>query len=384
MSNGAYSADKAAAHPDRLRVLREGGHPYPVHLHLIIADLCNLACPGCAYRMPGYSSNEHFGVVDPVTHAVNNNPARFLPAEMVRTILRDCVTMGTRAVEFTGGGEPTIHPDAKALIGEAQDLGLDTALITNGLLLANRDLMGVAARTQWTRISIDAATPETYGKVRPSLGGGNGTNLKVVLAALAHLRSVRDAIGSKCVIGAGFVVQKENAHEVYEAVRLYREAGADNVRISGLFTTEGDRYHEGHYVLAREQERRAIADFDMCDGFRVYGRFAEKVDDLHGAPDYPDCHYQRFTTYVAGDGNAYRCCVTSYNEHGFLGALAAHGGSLKALWDAPETRARFDGFDARSCARCQFNDRNLAIHRLITTPRLPAVPKDEVVHPYFV
>jgi MoaA/NifB/PqqE/SkfB family radical SAM enzyme len=383
MSNGAYSPDKAAAHPDRLRALRAGAYPYPVHLHLIIADLCNLACPGCAYRMPGYSSNEHFGVVDPVTHAVNNNPARFLPTATVKRVLDDCIAMGTRAVEFTGGGEPTLHPDARELLTYAQVRGLDTALITNGLLLDTRDLFDAAVRTQWCRISIDAATPETYGRVRPGLGGGNGGNLDRVLDALTTLRKLRDAKGTLCVIGAGFVVQKENWHEIHEAVRLFKDAGADNVRISGLFSPEGDRYHTEHYEAAAALERRAVAEFDGKDGFRVYGRFAEKVDDLHGAPAYPTCHYQRLTTYLGGDGNVYRCCVTSYNRQGFLGSIGSHGGSLRALWDAPETRALLDGFDARSCARCQFNDRNRAIDALLRAPTLPAPPSD-LVHPGFV
>lgn len=385
MSNGAYSANKAAAHPDRLLTLREGGHPYPVHLHLIVADLCNLACPGCAYRMPDYPSNVLFKVEDPVTHVVNNNPARFLPTETVQTILRDCVAMGTRAIEFTGGGEPTLHPDFRALIMEAQALGLDTALITNGLLLENRDLYAAAIRTSWCRISIDAATAETYGRVRPGVGGGGAVkNFARALDALTTLRKLRDAAGTQCVIGVGFVVQKENWHEIHEAVRLYRDAGADNVRISGLFTPQGDAYHAEHYEAARDLERRAVADFDMRDGYRVYGRFAEKVDDLHGPPTYQTCHYQRFTTYVGGDGNVYRCCVNAYNPQGLLGRLADYGGSLRALWDAQSTREDFAGFDARACRICQFNDRNRSIAHLLAQPRLPVVPKDEVVHPYFV
>ncbi len=47
MSDNAYAPDKILAHPETLKVLREGGHPYPLHLHLILSDLCNLDCPGC-------------------------------------------------------------------------------------------------------------------------------------------------------------------------------------------------------------------------------------------------------------------------------------------------------------------------------------------------
>lgn len=378
MSNGAYSPDKAAAHPERLKLLREGGNPYPVHLHLIVADLCNLDCPGCAYRMSGYSSNALFAGPNG-----EKNPSRFLSAETVHRILADCRAMGTKAVEFTGGGEPTLHPDIGDFLATAQGLGLDTALITNGLLLRQRGLLDLASRTVWTRISIDAATPEVYGRVRPGLGAPNGRNLLKALDNLTGLRSARDTNKSGCTVGAGFVVQKDNWHEIHEAVRLYREAGADNVRISGLFTPEGDDYHTGYFRYAQELERKAIADFDGKDGFRVYGRFAEKVDDLHGPPSYETCHYQRFTTYVGGDGNVYRCCVTSYNEHGLLGSLHDHGGSLMDLWDSAAVREKLMHFDARSCTRCQFNDRNKAVEALLKLPVLPPPPAG-IVHPSFV
>jgi MoaA/NifB/PqqE/SkfB family radical SAM enzyme len=375
-STGAYSPDKAAAHPDRLKILREGGNPYPVHLHLIISDLCNLDCPGCAYRMSGYTSNQLFRG----EHG-ERNPNRMLDTLTVRQVLSDCASMGTKAVEFTGGGEPTVHPDARDLIEYAQNLALDTALITNGLLLGKRDLFTVAARTVWTRISIDAATEQVYGAVRPGLGGSHGENLRMVLRNMETLRNVRDTAKTPMTLGAGFVVQRENWHELYEAVRLYREWGADNVRISGLFTPAGDQYHLSHYEAARDLEARAIRDFDS-DGFRVYGRFAEKVGDLHGPPDYPTCHYQRFTTYIGGDGAVYRCCVTSYNRQGFLGKLSDFQGSLRSLWDDTVIRARLDHFDARTCERCQFNDRNRAIARLIANP--DAVVPTDVLHPTFV
>lgn len=371
MSGGAYSPDKAAAFPDRLLQLR--AHPYPVHLHLVLSDLCNLDCPGCAYRLKGYSSNELF---DDGTR----NPRRFLATKMVKQILDDCAQMGTKGIEFTGGGEPTLHRDLGALLRYAQELGLDTALVTNGLRMGG--LYETAARCQWVRISVDAASDHTYSRVRPSLGGGDGRNLQRVLAAMEQLRKTVDAERAGCTIGAGFVVQRDNWREIHEAVRLCRDHGAHNVRVSGLFTPEGAAYHAPHFEAARELEQRAVADFDG-EGFRVYGRFGEKVDDLRdGAPDYRTCHYQRLTTYVAGDGRLYRCCIQAYSRLGFLADLREHGGSLKAAWDSVAVRHALMDFDARGCVRCQFNDRNRAIARLLEQRQVHH--PDAVVHPSFV
>lgn len=383
-STGAYSPDKALAWPDRLVALRAGGQPYPVHVHLILSDLCNLSCPGCAYRMEDYSSAKLFATVD--EHGFRNaNPNRMLDGALVERMLRQFAEIGVRGVECTGGGEPTLHPDFARLYALGLDLGLDMALITNGLLLARRpELFALVARSTWFRVSIDAATEQTYGVVRPSLGAPHGENIHRALAAIRGVRDARDAAKAACSVGAGFVVQRENWQEIHDAVRIYREAGADNVRISGLFSVERDRYFDGWRERAEELEARAVADFDGKDGFRVHGRLREKVADLVSAPDYKVCDYQQLTTYVGGDGSVYRCCVTAYNPTGLVAKLDDFGGDFKALWDSQVKHARFANFDAsRSCTHCQFNDRNRAIRAAVEAPELPPAPEG-VVHPSFV
>jgi len=375
MSRDAYAPDKILAHPETLKVLREGGHPYPLHLHLILSDLCNLDCPGCAYRMSGYPSSELF--IDPKA-AIPRNPNRMLETALVESVLRDCAEMGTRAVEMTGGGEPTVHPDCAHLLDYAQNLGLDTALITNGILLPK--IGAPAARTQWLRISIDAATPETYARVRPGFGSVNHFEraCKGVRWAVEERWSENEIGATNCTIGVGFVIQAENYHEIVAATALAYALGADNIRISGLFTPQGDMYHAPFREAARKRAEEAVAQFDGApiDGrppFRVFNRYGEKLSDLSAPPDYSRCSYQRVTTYLGADANLYRCCVTSYSKHGLLGNIRDAAG-LKALWDHASTRAELDCFDARSCERCQFSDRNRAINAA-STP---------IVHPYFV
>jgi MoaA/NifB/PqqE/SkfB family radical SAM enzyme len=342
-----------------------------------------LVVHNCAYRLPGYSSNELFGERDPITGIVNNNPKRFLPLDGIVRVLDDCVRIGLRACEITGGGESTLHPEITRILECVVARDLEGALITHGLLLARKGLFDLAGLCAWTRISIDAATENVYGAVRPSLGGPHGENLRVALRALEGVRAARDVVNPANVLGAGFVVQPANWHEIYDAVRLYREHGADNVRISGAFTPEKDRLHAPYREAAEELERRAVADFDGKGGFRVYGRFHAKCEDLSAPPDYPDCHYQKFTTYLGGDGWLYRCCVQSYSLHGRLAYLPQYGWSLKAAWDAPETQAKLKNFDARSCGLCQYNNINRSIAKILREPPVVVDP-NTILHRNFV
>jgi radical SAM protein with 4Fe4S-binding SPASM domain len=362
MSTGAYSPSKAICYPERIKALREGKPIYPVHLHLILSDLCQLSCPGCSYRADGFRSTELFRGPNG-----EKNPARFLPLGITYRVLDDCAEMGTTAVEITGGGEPTLHPNFMDLVSYAQDfLHLHTALITNGLRLG-RDIAYRACKGSWFRISIDAATPQTYALVRP--GGGspsvNAVNFNLATLGLRTVRAMRNEMASlsDCVIGAGFVVQKDNWHEIYDAAKLYRELGADNVRISGLFSPEGDRYFDGWRVEAIALEQRAIKELTR-PGFAVYGRLSEKIADLQAQPTRQRCWYHHFTLYLGANGDVYHCCNLAYTKQGKIGNVIEAGG-LKKLLDRPEVQQGLVDFDARQCPACQFNDRNDAMDRAI-------------------
>ena len=55
-----YSQLKPVFWLDRLHSLRDGIAPAPVHVQLVLSDLCNQDCGFCAYRMSSGLSNELF------------------------------------------------------------------------------------------------------------------------------------------------------------------------------------------------------------------------------------------------------------------------------------------------------------------------------------
>lgn len=99
-----YSTLKAFKYPDRLEAIKSGHPAGPVHVQIILSDLCNQNCHFCAYRDPSYTSSQLFHIDG------NYNPNRMIPLDKVLEILDDCVEMGVRAIQLTGGGEPTVHP----------------------------------------------------------------------------------------------------------------------------------------------------------------------------------------------------------------------------------------------------------------------------------
>ena len=344
-----YSTSKPVYHTDRMEILRSGGQPYPVHVEIIISDFCNHDCGFCAYRMSGYTSNQLFQIEEGQTRKARN-PRRMIPKEKVFEILDDCKEMDVKAIQFTGGGEPTIHPDFVEIVKYAQDFGFDTALITNGNMLHKADQREVIRKMTWMRVSIDASVASHYAEER-------GVSVKSWERMLLGVRKlVKECEGSnqRPVIGAGFVVTPRNWVQIHDSVKLYKELGFDNVRLGLMFNPDNadpfkDYRHDMNYLATK-----SVEDFSD-DRFTVINRVSEKYDELDkGSPDFEFCAYQHFTTYIGGDLNVYRCCVYAYNLHGLVGSLENQ--SFKDMWDSRDKEDNFHSFNPKECERCQFTE----------------------------
>ncbi|HZQ44468.1 MAG TPA: radical SAM protein [Acidobacteriaceae bacterium] len=330
-----YSTLKALKFYDRIEAMRGGRVAGPVHVQLILSDLCNQSCHFCAYRDPKYTSSQLFHI------AGNYNPNRMLPFDKVVEILDDCAELGVKAIQLTGGGEPSVYPRFDDVVDAIVERGMQWALVTNGVI-QKWDYSSAA----WVRVSIDAGDGDTYSKIR-SVPRGHWE------AAWKTVRKYR--------CGVGFVVTPENWGGIYQAARTAKECGASNIRIGAQFSEEGASLFDGiaESAAALVLEAQMLAD----DNFEVINRFDEKLSELdQGAPDYERCGYQHFTTYIGADQNLYRCCVYAYNERGKIASL--QGRRFKDVW-RETAMADFGAFDARGCARCQFNHINRNINEVL-------------------
>lgn len=355
-----YASDKIAFHLPVLEQLRRGEQPNPIHVQIILSDLCNQDCSFCSYRWSGDPNNELFSVMRE-DGTVNNNPNRMLPTAKALEVLDDLAAMGTKAVQFTGGGEPTVHPDHISIMQRALDLGLDAALVTNGMLWKEA-IYAVLTRLTWIRISLDAGNADTYSSIRrvsPAV-------FDRVSANVARLAAERKKCDSKTTIGISFVVTKENWKEIVTATRRAKQLGADSIRMTAIFQPDGTAYYDGWRKdvsdLCQEAKKEA------SDGFAVINMFDQRFGDLEaGSPKYSRCLLQEVYTYVAADQRVYRCCVLAYNSRGIIGSIESQ--SFRQLWESTAKRADFSQFDARGCPNCRFNDKNAAMENLVKLPQ---------------
>ena len=345
-----YASDKAALFPDRVLAASDLRRKAPIHLQLILSNVCNQKCTFCAYRMEGYASNQRF------------DHRAMMQVDKAREILSDAAEMGVKSVQFTGGGEPTVHAGLPGLMRHADQIGLDVALVTNCAKISE-EVADATMLATWMRISLDAGTPATYSKIRqvpPDSYMKTLNNVEKIVKKRAESRSA-------VYIGIGFVVTSDNWEEIPSASVAAKECGADSIRFSAAFTTGGDSYFDtfGDKAQSLISESKSI----QSDSFSVVDNFSERRADLKRAgPDYKTCLYQDLTTYVGADLNLYRCCVLAYNDRGLVGSLQDR--RLPELWWSQDLPLG-SSFDARGCPACQFDGRNHAILSLaMSLPRV--------------
>ncbi len=109
---------KLLKHLDKLKIIQENKPPSPVMAHISIINACNLTCSFCCFA--------------------NRDLTDRLPTDKILQALDSFKKIGVTGVEFTGGGEPTLHPDFPKIVKYAYDLGFSLGICTNGKILGKK------------------------------------------------------------------------------------------------------------------------------------------------------------------------------------------------------------------------------------------------------
>jgi len=256
----SYSSFKILHHVDRLSLLQNKQHPVPISFRLVISDLCNQNCHFCTFRMENSDTNKLFSGLDKKGN-VTYNPKRFLDKEKCLEIIKDAKDMGVKSIEFTGGGEPTVHPDHIEIFKSVLDSGIDLGLITNGVLF-RKGFIENMLKSSWVRFSIDAGKAETYSKIRQV----PLNTFDRVFKNIKKLVQEKKQNKSDVTIGVSFIVTDENYSEIYESAKKVSKLGVDYFRI-GYYRTD-DGFTAGDFEVSKELIEKSIKDFSTKD-FKV-------------------------------------------------------------------------------------------------------------------
>lgn len=115
-------------------------------VYVAITRHCNLKCPYC-YADAGEAY-----------------PFELTTQELM-DIVSDTKRLGANKIVFTGG-EPLLRRDLFEVASYAKEIGLETELLTNGILINSSNIQEIKASFDYVGVSIDGSTKEIHEKLR--------------------------------------------------------------------------------------------------------------------------------------------------------------------------------------------------------------------------
>jgi putative metalloenzyme radical SAM/SPASM domain maturase len=204
--------------------------PYPSKLFVEATTRCNLGCFMCVKQAAGCEITDG-----------NLSPESFSALETAFPHLE--------ALILNGIGEPLLNPNLEAFIRRARLLMPATGWIgfqSNGQLMTNLRAMNmVEAGLDRICLSMDAASPETFKKIRE---GSELPDIQYAMAALATAKANCNRPDVK--VGIEFVLMRSNLAELPVVLRWAADHGASFAIVT--------------HVLPYDEQHAAEAVYGWC------------------------------------------------------------------------------------------------------------------------
>lgn len=268
--------NKVLGHLDRLAAWQRGEKPAPVTVEWDLSNRCYLGCGYC-----------HFA------HTHTKGPwaskRRLLPTAwegtgdladvaIVKRALGDMAAAGVQGIVWSGGGEPTVHPQWLEVVDYAGQCGFKQGMYTAAGLLTQPAAAVLASLASWVVVSLDAADRESYRSEK----GVDGFE-----KACQGARWLSQSRGAS--IGVSFLLHERNWPRAEEMLDLGRSLGATYVTFRPTIETTPDRA-------------------SVCVGDRSWITAALPVlERLSLEPDV-ECQPSRFAAYRDWQGRSYDAC----------------------------------------------------------------------------
>ena len=181
----------------------------------VVAGSCNSNCRMCS--------------------AGKGQPFTYLTTDKMRTILENAPT--TDGITFSAGSsEPLMNPDFLEILAETSRRRIGIDFFTNGLALTPKltDKIVDAQTVGMINFSLDAASPETYERIRRR-------DLRKVKSNIQRLVE-RKALQKKRLpsISISMVEMEDNIEELPTLVDYARSIGAFRVYVEALINPDGE------------------------------------------------------------------------------------------------------------------------------------------------
>lgn len=286
---------------NRLEKLATTGICEPVQVIIYPTNKCNSQCTHCIMK------SERANEVQ-------------LTSDLLMSLPIQALSVGAGMVLFSGGGEPTLHPNLELCADECKKVGLETSLNTNGIKFIDYFSFDNV------RFSLDACTPETYFKCK----GANYFD-KVVQNIKAGIESCPST-----EFGISMVVSKDNFIDMLKFPEWALKTFAPTfVHVRPAYGTTFTQEEKMHFVKLQYVYRNDP---------RV--QISTERSEIFCGKQFKACQASPLRCVVNADGRL-SICQDRFIKFGDL-----YKESLHTAWYSQEHMDVISGVKIAECPRC--------------------------------
>ncbi|MDD5194971.1 MAG: radical SAM protein [Candidatus Omnitrophica bacterium] len=314
MDKYRIDSHKLMFHPQRVHQWLEGKNIVPLYLEIAPSGACNHRCIYCGLDFMHYR---------PV----------FLDKDVFKKRISEMASLGVKSIMYAGEGEPLLHKDIAQIIKHTKLSGIDSAITTNGVLLTEKKAQEIMPYTAWIKVSVDAASPQTYAKIHQTHPG----DFDRVMNNLSAAAKLRQKKGYKCTLGMQLLLLPENYNEVIRLAKLAKDIGMDYLVVKPysqhpLSITKKYKNIKYRDYLDLAQKLDKISD----KKFNVIFRTNTMAKWDKAEHNYAHCLGLPFWGYVDASGNVWGCSMYLTKDKFCLGNI--YKSTLKKIWQSKKRK----------------------------------------------
>lgn len=306
----------------------------PSHIDLDLTNVCNQDCFYCNsfnFRQKNLVQSSYEEYVKLLEQIFNWRKHTPFSAGTVRNI------------NFTGGGEPTIHKDYHKIIEKAIDCNFLVSLITNGSKLdklidhlPDHKIKSIA----WIGIDIDAGNKNTYEKIRRSLTKESLFDQVKENIACAVKK------GYICDVKALLMEENTSKDELYSLFNYAKEVNARKLHIRPIV----DQFTNKLFHISddlKEMINNISKDIGIDYNLPQYRQQPRK---------YTKCHQMFLYPILAANGEISLCCEGRGQKRFVLGNWKTE--DIRDLWFGKKHLEIYNSINTTLCPPCKPNKVN--------------------------